>query len=108
MPSGRALLRSKLPDTMTGSDLGFDNRVVGHGEAEETWQMVGETGAADEVFIVDDDPAICTMLSIVFSRKGYRATCFADGPPCSRPPAHARRLALCSMCTFPAAPGSTF
>jgi FixJ family two-component response regulator len=41
--------------------------------------MVGETGGAREVFIVDDDPAICTMLSMVFSRKGYRVTCFSDG-----------------------------
>jgi FixJ family two-component response regulator len=32
-----------------------------------------------EVFIVDDDPAVRTTLSMVFSRAGYTATCFADG-----------------------------
>ena len=41
--------------------------------------MVGETGAAGEIFIVDDDPAICTTLSLLFSREGYQATCFPDG-----------------------------
>ena len=41
--------------------------------------MGGETRAAGEIFIVDDDPAICTTLSIVFSRAGYQATCFSDG-----------------------------
>lgn len=41
--------------------------------------MGGETRAAAEIFIVDDDPAICTTLSIVFSREGYQATCFSDG-----------------------------
>jgi FixJ family two-component response regulator len=32
-----------------------------------------------EIFIVDDDPAIRQMLSIVFSQAGYSATCFAEG-----------------------------
>ena len=41
--------------------------------------MVGETGAAGEIFIVDDDPAICETLSIVLSREGYQPTCFSDG-----------------------------
>jgi len=42
--------------------------------------MVGETGSrAGEIFIVDDDPAICTMLSLVLSREGYQPTCFSDG-----------------------------
>jgi FixJ family two-component response regulator len=49
------------------------------GKAEGTRQMVVETGAAGEIFIVDDDPAICTTLSMVMSREGYRATCFSDG-----------------------------
>jgi FixJ family two-component response regulator len=33
----------------------------------------------DEVYIVDDDPAVRTTLSAVFTRAGYRVTCFADG-----------------------------
>ena len=32
-----------------------------------------------EIFIVDDDPAIRTMLSIVFAQAGFHATCFAEG-----------------------------
>jgi CheY-like chemotaxis protein len=40
--------------------------------------MAGETGAG-EIFIVDDDPGICTVLSLLFSREGYQATCFSDG-----------------------------
>jgi FixJ family two-component response regulator len=32
-----------------------------------------------EVFIVDDDPAIREVLALLFTRAGYRATCFADG-----------------------------
>src|SRR5450432_3941115 len=32
-----------------------------------------------EIFIVDDDPAIRQMLTIVFSQAGYHATCFAEG-----------------------------
>jgi FixJ family two-component response regulator len=32
-----------------------------------------------EIFIVDDDPAIRQMLSILFSQAGYRVTCFAEG-----------------------------
>src|SRR5262249_1498992 len=48
-------------------------------KAEGTWQMVGETGAADEIFIVDDDPAICGPLSIVLYRASYQPPCFSDG-----------------------------
>ena len=32
-----------------------------------------------EVYIVDDDPAVRTTLSAVFTRAGYQVTCFADG-----------------------------
>jgi FixJ family two-component response regulator len=35
--------------------------------------------SAGEIFIVDDEPAIRQMLSIIFSQAGYRVTCFADG-----------------------------
>jgi FixJ family two-component response regulator len=39
------------------------------------------TAATDqgEVYIVDDDPAVRTVLSAVFTRAGYLVTCFADG-----------------------------
>jgi len=32
-----------------------------------------------EIFIVEDDPAVREVMSIVLSAAGYRATCFADG-----------------------------
>jgi FixJ family two-component response regulator len=32
-----------------------------------------------EIFIVDDDPAIRQMLSLVFAQAGFHATCFAEG-----------------------------
>jgi FixJ family two-component response regulator len=38
--------------------------------------MAAEKG---EVYIVDDDPAVRTTLSAVFTRAGYAVTCFADG-----------------------------
>jgi FixJ family two-component response regulator len=34
---------------------------------------------AGEIFVVDDDPAVRTTLSALFTRAGYTATCFADG-----------------------------
>jgi len=39
------------------------------------------TAATDtaQVYIVDDDPAVRTVLSAVFTRAGYHVTCFADG-----------------------------
>ena len=45
--------------------------------------MAALTMASDvqtgEVYIVDDDPAVRTTLSAVFTRVGYQVTCFADG-----------------------------
>jgi FixJ family two-component response regulator len=41
--------------------------------------MAEKTHGVGDVFIVDDDPVICTMLSILFSREGYQPTCFSDG-----------------------------
>ena len=38
--------------------------------------MTARTG---EVYIVDDDPAVRTTLSAVFTRAGYQVTCFAEG-----------------------------
>src|SRR3984957_8540076 len=32
-----------------------------------------------EIFILDDDPAIRQMLSMVFAQAGFHATCFAEG-----------------------------
>ena len=32
-----------------------------------------------EIFILDDDPAIRKMLSIVFAQAGFHTTCFAEG-----------------------------
>jgi FixJ family two-component response regulator len=33
----------------------------------------------EEIFIVDDEPSICELLSTVFLRDGYRASSFIDG-----------------------------
>ena len=41
--------------------------------------MSAEAPASGEVFIVDDDPAIRSTLSAVFSRAGHAVACFADG-----------------------------
>jgi FixJ family two-component response regulator len=32
-----------------------------------------------QIFIVDDDPAIRQLLSMIFTEAGYQATCFAEG-----------------------------
>lgn len=37
------------------------------------------TSSHDEVYIVDDDPAVRDTLSIAFSQAGYQTICFADG-----------------------------
>lgn len=34
---------------------------------------------AGPLFVVDDDPAICQLLSILFSKEGFAIVCFADG-----------------------------
>jgi FixJ family two-component response regulator len=36
-------------------------------------------GSAEEILVVDDDPAIRKMLSIVLANDGYEVVCFADG-----------------------------
>src|SRR5579871_6465025 len=40
---------------------------------------MSQDAAAGEIFIVDDDPAIRELLSIVFSREGFEVARFADG-----------------------------
>ncbi|HEX3936661.1 MAG TPA: response regulator [Xanthobacteraceae bacterium] len=41
--------------------------------------MHQEQALSGEVFIVDDDPAVRQVLMLLFSRKGYDVTCFAEG-----------------------------
>ncbi|HLH96108.1 MAG TPA: response regulator [Xanthobacteraceae bacterium] len=41
--------------------------------------MAQESAPSGEVFIVDDDPAVREVLSMVFAQAGFRPTCFADG-----------------------------
>ena len=41
--------------------------------------MSQETTSRDEIFVVDDDPAIREALTEVFSRDGFRVTSFVDG-----------------------------
>lgn len=33
----------------------------------------------DEIYVVDDDPVVRDMLSMLFSNEGYDVVCFADG-----------------------------
>ncbi len=40
---------------------------------------MGTAARNGEVFVVDDDPAVRTALSTLFTRAGYRVKCFADG-----------------------------
>jgi len=35
--------------------------------------------ARDEIYVVDDDPAVRELLSIILRNEGYEAVCFADG-----------------------------
>lgn len=41
--------------------------------------MNEQTAHKGEIFIVDDDPAVRQVLVAVFSRGGYKLTCFAEG-----------------------------
>ncbi|KIZ41633.1 MULTISPECIES: response regulator [Rhodopseudomonas] len=38
-----------------------------------------ENSSGQEIFVVDDDPAVRETLSIVLSAAGYQSICFADG-----------------------------
>ena len=40
---------------------------------------MGTSMRTGEVYVVDDDPAVRTTLSTVFTRAGYQVTCFAEG-----------------------------
>jgi FixJ family two-component response regulator len=42
--------------------------------------MKKEPATRGEIYVVDDDPVVRDMLSIVLSREGYDVVCFADGP----------------------------
>ena len=37
------------------------------------------TETLGEIFVVDDDPAIRDLLALLFSKRGYKVACFADG-----------------------------
>jgi FixJ family two-component response regulator len=41
--------------------------------------MMSAAARTGEVFVVDDDPAVRSTLSAVFTRAGYQVACFADG-----------------------------
>jgi two-component system, LuxR family, response regulator FixJ len=49
------------------------------GKAPEDQDMPGTSQEADSVFVVDDDPGVRKLLSILFSREGYAVVGFADG-----------------------------
>jgi FixJ family two-component response regulator len=37
------------------------------------------TAPPGEIYVVDDEPAIRDLLALLFSRRGYKVVCFADG-----------------------------
>jgi FixJ family two-component response regulator len=41
--------------------------------------MTQPAASNGQIFIVDDDPAIRQLLSMIFTEAGYEATCFAEG-----------------------------
>jgi FixJ family two-component response regulator len=41
--------------------------------------MVQAAPSKPQIYIVDDDPAIRQLLSMIFSEAGYEVTCFAEG-----------------------------
>src|SRR6202048_1058856 len=43
------------------------------------WHMSENPRSRGEIFVVDDDPAIREILSMVLSTGGYEVICFADG-----------------------------
>src|ERR1700710_2065519 len=43
------------------------------------WYMAEKSVSRGEIFVVDDDPAIREILSMVLSAGGYQVICFADG-----------------------------
>src|ERR1700755_3620179 len=43
--------------------------------------MADNPVSRDEIFVVDDDPAVRETLSVVLSSGGYDVICFADGAP---------------------------
>src|SRR5712675_35232 len=43
------------------------------------WHMADKPLPRGEIFVVDDDPAIREILSMVLSAGGYQVICFADG-----------------------------
>ncbi len=52
----------------------------GHSSAPGDTHVASNGGnTRGEIFVVDDEPAIRTILSTVLSRHGYDAVCFADG-----------------------------
>jgi FixJ family two-component response regulator len=57
--------------------------------------MQEEPATRGEIYVVDDDPMVRDMLSIVLSRAGFRVVCFADGP--SLIAAAAARIPACIL-----------
>src|SRR5438128_646125 len=54
-------------------------RVVGSLTVTERDGMIDTPDPAKEIFIVDDDPLVRTMLTTVFSANDFKVLCFADG-----------------------------
>ena len=44
-----------------------------------TSSMPHQVLPSEEVFVVDDEPAICDLFAALFSQEGYQVTSFAEG-----------------------------
>jgi two-component system, LuxR family, response regulator FixJ len=69
-----------------------DKRSLNGGHSSNATERL--RGVSDEIFVVDDNPAICDFLNAVFSAEGYRVTSFGDGEG-FKAVAHARAPPAC-------------
>jgi two-component system response regulator FixJ len=66
------------------SDASFANRDAVYPLAVQAERALEPRALNDEVVIVDDDPMVNDLLSMVFQSAGYRVTTFADGQSFTR------------------------
>jgi FixJ family two-component response regulator len=75
LPFSEECFRADLPPSQITAEAIFGKR--------QPQRIVSKMGqvvlSGGEIFILDDDPAIRKMLSIVFAQAGFHATCFAEG-----------------------------
>src|SRR5437899_6987419 len=50
-----------------------------HSTTHGRWNMAEKVPSRGEIFVVDDDPAVVELLSVVLTSGGYQVICVADG-----------------------------